>query len=426
MQLTLFEDEIKESVKKSNKTTFVNNMKLPVHRWYRYSAGFSAEWAKSVIHDNYKKNLHVYDPFCGSGTVLIASDEMEVESIGVDPHPFVSKMTNAKIKWDTDYKNFESFALSIIEAAERNNDDALDNFPDLIKKSYSYENLLKLQKLNTALEEKKDSSAEYQLTWMALSSILRTTSGVGTAQWQYVLPNKKKVAKDPFDEFKSKVFQIKNDMIKFQELYGKSKAKFFVSDARNAREVEEDWADLVITSPPYANNYDYADATRLELSFYREIGSWGELQDKVRKHLIVSNTQHISKIKNQTYEIVNNELLSPIHKELNEVVSKLEAERDRHRGKKNYHTMIASYFLDMAKFWIDLRRIVKKGGEVCLVIGDSAPYGIYVPVDKWLGELAVSYGFESFYFEKERDRNIKWKNRTHTVPLKEGYLWVKG
>ena len=88
--------------------------------------------------------------------------------------------------------------------------------------------------------------------------------------------------------------------------------------------------------------------------------------------------------------------------------------------------MIASYFLDMAKFWIDLRRIVKKGGEVCLVIGDSAPYGIYVPVDKWLGELAVSYGFESFYFEKERDRNIKWKNRTHTVPLKEGYLWVKG
>ena len=33
---------------------------------------------------------------------------------------------------------------------------------------------------------------------------------------------------------------------------------------------------------------------------------------------------------------------------------------------------------------------------------------------------------KSYYFEKIRDRNVKWKNRKHTVPLKEGRLWVKG
>lgn len=423
MQLSLFDEN---DIKKSNKTTFVNNMKLPIHRWYRYSAGFSAEWVKAIITEFYKEDLHVYDPFSGSGTVLIASDEMQVESIGVDPHPFVSRMAQGKLAWDTDVNSFYRFAMRVLNEAKNCNDNILEEYPPLIRKSYSDENLLKLQKLNQFLEEYKDDSDEYRLTWMALSSILRVSSGVGTAQWQYVLPNKKTVAKDPFTEFKNKILQMVEDMQSFQKNFGKRKSQFFISDARDAKEVEDNWADLVITSPPYANNYDYADATRLELSFYREVHSWGELQEKIRKYLIVSNTQHISKIKNKTLEIVNDELLSPICTELKEVVTLLERERENHGGKKNYHTMIASYFLDMAKFWKDLRRIVKSGGKVCLVIGDSAPYGVYVPVEKWLGELALANGFKSYRFEKERDRNIKWKNRTHTVPLKEGYLWVEG
>jgi hypothetical protein len=51
---------------------------------------------------------------------------------------------------------------------------------------------------------------------------------------------------------------------------------------------------------------------------------------------------------------------------------------------------------------------------------------VYVPVDKWLGELAIYAGFYSYEFEKLRDRNTKWKNRKHRVPLHEGRLWIKG
>jgi hypothetical protein len=104
----------------------------------------------------------------------------------------------------------------------------------------------------------------------------------------------------------------------------------------------------------------------------------------------------------------------------------LEAEREKHGGKKPYHTMIAAYFHDMAKAWRALRRVTSKGSLVCFVIGDSAPYGIYVPVDRWLGELAIAAGFSSYTFEKTRDRNVKWKNRKHRVPLHEGRLWVEG
>ena len=88
--------------------------------------------------------------------------------------------------------------------------------------------------------------------------------------------------------------------------------------------------------------------------------------------------------------------------------------------------MIAGYFSDMAKVWKNLRRMCKKGAKVCFVVGDSAPYSVYVPVDKWIGEIALASGFKAFHFEKIRDRNIKWKNRKHRVPLHEGNLWIEG
>jgi hypothetical protein len=56
----------------------------------------------------------------------------------------------------------------------------------------------------------------------------------------------------------------------------------------------------------------------------------------------------------------------------------------------------------------------------------GSPYGVYVPVDKWLGEIAIGAGFRNYEFEKLRDRNIKWKNRKHRVPLHEGRLWING
>jgi hypothetical protein len=88
--------------------------------------------------------------------------------------------------------------------------------------------------------------------------------------------------------------------------------------------------------------------------------------------------------------------------------------------------MIAAYFNDMSQIFRALRNVVKQNAKMYFVIGDSAPYGVYVPVEKWLGELSVVAGFKSWSFEKLRDRNIKWKNRKHRVPLQEGILTIFG
>ena len=118
--------------------------------------------------------------------------------------------------------------------------------------------------------------------------------------------------------------------------------------------------------------------------------------------------------------------MNPIENEIADVCHELARERLLHGGQKHYHTMIAAYFRDMAQVWIELRRVCKTNAKLYYVIGDSAPYGIYVPVDKWLAKLAIAAGFSEHTFEKLRDRNTKWKNRKHRVPLHEGILEIRG
>ena len=67
--------------------------------------------------------------------------------------------------------------------------------------------------------------------------------------------------------------------IRFMARRAKALAKLRVDDARKCATVPSGWATLVITSPPYANNYDYADATRLEMAFMGEIRGWGDARD---------------------------------------------------------------------------------------------------------------------------------------------------
>jgi DNA modification methylase len=198
------------------------------------------------------------------------------------------------------------------------------------------------------------------------------------------------------------------------------------SDARTCAGVEDKSVDLVVCSPPYANNYDYADATRLELTFFREIQGWGDLQQLVRRHLMRSCTQHVTDRANTLSDAISTELLDPIRSELESVTQNLADVRLTKGGRKAYHLMVGSYFADMAHVWKALRRVCKPSASIHMVIGDSAPYGVYVPVVEWNGVLAKSAGFDSWSFEKIRDRNTKWKNRKHRVPLLEGRLVVGG
>lgn len=424
IELDLFPDEV--TVAQDYTATFADNMKMPIHKWYRYTAGFSAAWVHDLIREEQRKGrTRVIDPFAGSGTVLLESEFAGVESYGVEAHSYIYRIAKAKLNWNFPPEKFKQEALSLLTQAKGKTITQTE-FPKLIMSCYPLETIQKLEALKQTWLEKKQEDEIKNFNWFIITSILRTTSPVGTAQWQYIQPNKtKSKVIDSFVAFEVKVNEMYNDMKRTQNRFKSVvDSMIFNEDARNIESIPDGWGDLVITSPPYANNYDYADATRLEMTFWGDISGWADLQDNVRKHLVRACTQHVSKLGNTVGSILSNPKLAVIKSELVEVFETLKEERLKHGGKKNYHFMIAAYFNDLADVFHSLRRVTSENCKMCFVIGDSAPYGIYVPVDKWLGELAVSAGFSDYSFEKLRDRNVKWKNRKHTVPLHEGRLWI--
>jgi len=424
LELDLFPEEVK--VEQNYTATFADNMSLPIHKWYRYTAGFSATWVKQLIRSEIENGRgRIIDPFAGSGTVLLESEFEGVESFGVESHPYIYKIAKAKLNWNYSPEIFKAEALSLLKKA-KSITIIKTEFPKLIMSCYPIETIQKLEALKKVWLEKKQEEEIKNFNWFIITSILRTTSPVGTAQWQYIQPNKtKSKVLDPFVAFELKVNDMYLDMKRTQTRFKNViESTILKEDARNIKSIPDGWGDLVITSPPYANNYDYADATRLEMTFWGDINGWADLQDNVRTHLIRACTQHVSKLGDSIESILSNPRLSVIKNELLEVYETLKEERLKHGGKKNYHFMIAAYFNDLADVFHSLKRVTNENCKMCFVIGDSAPYGIYVPVDRWLGDLAVSAGFKNYSFEKLRDRNVKWKNRKHNIPLHEGRLWI--
>jgi hypothetical protein len=397
-----------------------------------------------------KRTQRLFDPFAGSGTSLLAADTLGVHSCGPESHPFVHRIASAKISWDFDVVALIKAARELKTRAQDFTAAEIENrtCDPLLGRIYTPQNLDSLERLRTAHKTlEKNSHHPRQVTdllWLAITSILRACSFAGTAQWQYVLPAKTKSReKEPFSTLDAAIDQMIEDrrfcaleswQKKSSVLLHDSRQPFplpIVSSRTHGANGSDAHAapllyDTVITSPPYPNNYDYADATRIEMTFWKDSTGWSDLQAKVRAHLMRSCSQHAAAERLKLETLLSSPRLAPIRPELTEVCQRLAEIRLTKGGKKTYHTMIAAYFSDLADVFHNLRKIPAPGATVCFVIGDSAPYGIHVPAEKWLGALAISAGFSGWRFEKLRDRNIKWDNRVHDVPLHEGNLWIQG
>src|SRR5437879_4890233 len=94
VQNLLFDsDESDVGIRKRRSGSFMDNLQLPVHRWFRYSAGFSAEWVGDLLREHSARgSVRVLDPFAGSGTVVLAAEQAGSHGIGIESHPFVARI----------------------------------------------------------------------------------------------------------------------------------------------------------------------------------------------------------------------------------------------------------------------------------------------------------------------------------------------
>ena len=214
-------------------------MKMPIHKWYRYTAGFSAAWVSELIREEISNGrTRIIDPFAGAGTVLIESEFAGVESYGVESHPYIYRIAKAKLNWNYPADKFKEEALALLKIAKGKKITQTE-FPKLIISCYPIETIQKLEALKrTWLDTNQDEEIK-NFNWFIITAILRTTSPVGTAQWQYIQPNKtKSKVIDPFVAFESKVNEMYLDMKRTQNRFKNVVDSIILNeDARNIESI---------------------------------------------------------------------------------------------------------------------------------------------------------------------------------------------
>lgn len=414
--------------------TFQDSLRAPIHRWFKYPAGFSYKLVDMLIEDYHLDETHwILDPFVGCGTTVVTAKEHGVNSVGIEAHPFVFQVAQAKTFWEFDlgvlYQQIESLLTVLHKRLADNFSLDVSEFPELIHKCYSKRNLAKLKIIRDTIESFECSKEERNFFRLALTDTLRTASTAGTG-WPYVAPSKyhaKQNERDGLEVFGEQLRLMFDDLKIVQSRQRRVvETRLLQMDARQEYPLDEESVDLAVTSPPYLNNYDYADRTRLEMYFWGWAKSWGEITEQVRDKLIIAATTQIRRtdFSGDPLSSALKDLDAQVYEELRTKVHKLERLRLEKGGKKSYDLMVAGYFNDVSQVLRQVYRVLKPRSSFVLVLGDSAPYGVHIPTEEYLGRLGLGIGFQRYEIQQLRTRGEKWNHnpQRHQVALRESIL----
>jgi DNA modification methylase len=415
--------------------TFKDSMRAPIHRWFRYPAGYSYKFVfENFDLFNIKPGDWVYDPFSGTGTTLICAKQKGINAYGVEAHSFVHWIASVKLYWDFDLTLFERQLDEVLVQCRNAVFRQVDHveiegvFPALIYKCYHPHDLKELYVVREFIMNEIQDRHVQDFLKLALTDTLRSASSAGTG-WPYIAPrkHKKPIRKGAFAVFEKFVRQMFADLYTVISAAPGGEIHNVLGDSRNRQNLEDNQVKLSLTSPPYLNNYDYADRTRLETYFWGITQTWKDITTRFRDKLIVAATTQITRSHYQVETTLTQEIaqISPeIYRTLQQSILQLAEIRTSKGGKKDYDLMVALYFNDMLRVLQETYRVLDNGGHACLVLGDSAPYGVHIETDRLIGKLALGIGFSSFDYHELRQRGGKWKDnpQRHRVPLREGVV----
>lgn len=415
--------------------TFKDNTDAPVHRWFRYQAGFSYELVSGFLDlFNISEGDSVLDPFGGVGTTIVETKKRGATAHGVEVHPFVSWVAEQKTDWDIDLgalKDEKSELQNLVETAldERDYHKYIseNEEPEFLYKVFDNRKLGELFIIDDVINE---FETEYPGLWrMALVSSLRDVCKANTV-FPYVQPSSTKDSTpEPITVFSEKMSMVVGDLAKvLRETGSVGDSTIHNIDARNIDTVDDESIDAVITSPPYLNNVDYADVTRLELYFLGYASTWGEMTETVRKDLVNSSTVVLKGVPSDVGP--RDELPESIREEIAQIQSEILDVRDsKDYSGKRYDVMVPAYFNDMYDVMSSVYKKMKPGTHFVMVLGDSAPYGVHVPTDLYLGRIGDHIGFDFKDVYEIRERGDTWKSikgsRRHEVDLRESIVLLQ-
>jgi|SRR5436853_2051198 len=403
MQTQMFTDIVPKNKLPTNLTTEYH----PIHRWFNFIAGFSPEFVKFCIQDADLTRSHfLIDPFAGLSTSLVQASLEGIESIGFEPHPFFHDISRAKIDL-----NLTPLVINQIKSYLLQLQPFSGEFSDIWSESACrfLTKLIPLKELRILaeallLEQKLDEKLRpiYRLIVSRILELASTSQTDGI----YKAPTTLKKSIDFYFAVDSVCTNIIEDIYN-TSLISRGKSELYLASSENMSQVESESCSICVTSPPYLNNFDFAEMTRMEFYYWIYATSWRDITESVRRKLVVNTTTVPNDIKKSQTKF-RSTLPSSLLKSLEPLVSSLSEMRQIHAGKKEYDLLVFPYFSQMHTIFQELRRVLKYNSPFHLVVADSALYGIHIETQQLLASLMKETGFRVIQIESLRKRGDRW------------------
>jgi len=403
--------------------TYMPNKAEPVHGWFKFLQGFSPKLVDLMLENlGAKPSDRVFDPFCGCGTTLLTAKQLGYYSWGIDILPVAVFMTQVKLR-DASAYDMALLRRCIDELLASEYRPLSIRAPQdirIIRLAYSEETLPQILFFKEKiLEERDDNIRDFLL--LGLLAILESVSYTSKdGQFLRLKPNKRiPPVREVLAEQLNRMYEDLNPPRQLSLLgnlqpsaEGGPTAYVRLADARRFTEEIDDYADIIITSPPYLNRYDYSRIYSLELclAFCKD---FSELK-KVRHSLLRS---HI-----ESREAPMDEVKHPA------LIEALNSLKGKKLNNPRIPIMIKGYFEDMNLAIKELYKVCRPGARVALVVGNARFHSELVPVDLLLSELAASASFkvEKIIVARYKGNSSQQMGRYGRVPVRESIsIWRK-
>lgn len=386
-----------------------NNKTLSIHRWANWIAGFSGDFVQSAIKHYLPCPLRdslILDPFAGIGTTLVEAYRAGVNSVGFDINPFAALVTRVKLAAvDADISQVQAAIKAYAEFMAPIEESIANQCrvgPRAVAKPRSssppgftsripfFSESIETKVLHTLDFIQGQSVLLQDVFRVALASVLVEFSNYTYEPSLSSRPGAGKalIASAPVGNIVTKKLeQMAEDIAILQEeVSGRCDlprwevhcSSFFNSDHL----VKPGTVDLVVTSPPYLNNYHYVRNTRPQL-YWSALAS----SPKDLKHLEEENFGKFWQTVRGRGPISLNFVLPELEEQIAQVRSQ--------NGKKGVYggagwaNYITAYMNDLHIFTSLLAwQLRPQSGVAVVVLGNSIIQGHLIPVERYFAEVA--------------------------------------
>lgn len=349
------------------------------HGYFKYPCKFIPEIPRWAIRTySNKEDDIIFDPFSGSGTTLVESIINNHSAYGTEIDGIAKLIIEVK-STPLNEEQLNRINSILNEIIDKVNDDNITPIvPEInnITHWFPEENINKLGRMRHLIELIDDMDISNFLKVCFVSIIKKCSYADDVSPKPYVSSRIKKVPSEPIGEFLNIFNRYIEGMREFSKLNIRKKAMIVEGDALKVKLDKK--VNLVITSPPYINAFDYGRTLRLE-NLWLGILTEEELRNK--KKLYVGTEKVTVKEEEGNLAILEDSILL---KDYFEKISAIDKKRS---------LIVKKFFDDMKINLIEMHRILQLGGHYCIVIGNSSIRNVEIESWKVLKDIALTIGY---------------------------------